>query len=426
MKKVVILTTFRECDDAYSLNVVVRDQIKMLRNAGHQVTVLVAEGFVPKHEYAMNGVTVNHLPDVPVSNQVQVDETFDQDVERLRDALLATFSDDEPDFIFTHDIVYQPAAFKHNVAARLVAKERENIKWLHWIHSATSPFTLINERQFFQDDYKKMVSVPFPNSYYVFFNEYSRPRISANFGVEKDKILIVPHPVDVADYFGFHPVTRVMVKEWDLLNTDVMATYPVRLDRGKQVQHVVRTMAEMRSVGLDHRLVVVDFHSTGGDKVNYRMELAQEAKRLGCKLFFTSGFSEETQYSVPRQVVRDLMLISDVYIHPSVSESYSLAVQEACLTGSVVVLNDDFPPMRDIYGNAPIFRKYSSQIDSETGLDGETVTEYNDEPRYHFETALEIAKRLKGESAIQLKRNIIRDRDIDAVYNKYLRGIIEQ
>src|SRR3990170_2325360 len=94
-KKIIIFTQFSEISEAYSLNRVVQDQIKMLLRNG-----------------------------------------------------------------------YKPAALKHNFASRRVAKD-VNARWLHWIHSATSPVTLGALRPHFSDEYLNLVQQPFPNAYYI-------------------------------------------------------------------------------------------------------------------------------------------------------------------------------------------------------------------------------------------------------------------
>jgi len=125
------------------------------------------------------------------------------------------------------------------------------------------------------------------------------------------------------------------------------------------------------------RLLIIDFHSTGGDKVAYREELIRLRDNLGLspsEVIFTSQVEQELHLSSPQKLVRDFMLISNLFVLPSKSETYSLVVQEAGLCGNLLVLNQDFPAMRSIYGNDPLYRQFSSNIDVNTGLDGETNT----------------------------------------------------
>jgi hypothetical protein len=54
------------------------------------------------------------------------------------------------------------------------------------------------------------------------------------------------------------------------------------------------------------------------------------------------------------------MDLSNVYIHPSAVETYSLVVHEAITRGKLVILNHDFPAMRELYGDAAIYMDFGS------------------------------------------------------------------
>jgi glycosyltransferase involved in cell wall biosynthesis len=381
-------------------------------------------------------VTLKHIPSVPCHNEVKKDPTFDEDVSRLTEALDPILA--ETDIVLSHDIVYQPAALKHNFAARKVAEKYPNIKWLHWIHSATAPYTLSMLLGVFTDEYINLVKTAFPNSFYVFFNDYSKPRIANNFNVDESLVKTVHHPIDVAGFLDLDPNVAKLMKEKSLLSADAIAVYPCRLDRGKQVEYVIKTMAMLKEFNMSIRVIVVDFHSTGGDKVTYRDQLKNLAIDFGLnaqEITFTSEYCEAWHVSAPHKVVRDLMLLSNVFIMPSVSESYSLVTQEAAFLGKVIVLNFDFPPFRDIFGPNAIFRKYSSNIDIMNGMDGNTTTAYGPdkaseqerlsyERNYHRETAGMIAYRLRNYDNLAMQTRIRQTRNLDAVFKKELEPLM--
>lgn len=404
--KVTIFTNFSEIAEAYSLNRVVQDQLKMLLNNGYKPNLIVAETFEPKGIYTDERITIKRIPIVPVHNEVKKDESFDDDVASLETALKEVLKD--TNVVLSHDIIYQPAALKHNVAARRIAKDFPNIKWLHWIHSATSPMTLNNLRPHFSDEYVNLVTQPFPNSKYVFFNHYSVPRIADEFGVTQEDVRVVHHPSDIAQVLGLTKDVKKFMEDKRILEADAVCVYPIRLDRGKQVQFVIKTMAALKDFNMNVKVIIVDFHSTGGDKLTYRDELKQTAIDCGLnqnELIWTSEYKEEWSAEVPHEDTMSIMRLGNVFIMPSVSESYSLITQEAGINKSVMVLNFDFPPFRDIFGFNAIYRKFSSNIDIMSGLSGNTNTQYgpasaspeerkNYEKSYHHETAGMIAARL--------------------------------
>jgi hypothetical protein len=395
-----------------------------------KIKVIVADGFQPVDVY--QEVELVHIPNVACHNEVRKDETFDEDVDGIYKQLKVVLKD--VDIVLSHDLIYQPACLKHNLAARKIAKEYTNIKWLHWIHSATSPYTLNALKGIFEDQYIELMRNKFPNSYYIYFNSYSIPRIAKNFGVSEDDVRIVPHPLDVYEFWGIDPLVAEFAEQKKLLEADAICVYPCRLDRGKQVQEAIKTMAMMKDAGKKVRMIVVDFHSTGGDKVVYRDELKQLGIDWGLnptELSFTSEFNLIWSTQVPHALVRHFMMFGNVFNMPSASESYSLVTQEAASLGAVVVLNKNFPPFRDIFGPNAIFREYNSAIDILNGMDGWTQVNHGpntaspDERRYHEkvfhkETAMMIINKLNNYSNLALRTHILKNRNLSSVFKNYL------
>lgn len=435
--KVAILTSFSDFQKAYSLNIIVQTQIKQLLLADYEPTVIVHDTAEPEGIYAHPSVKIAYIPNVACHNEVRKDDTFDEDVKALEDALYETLKD--VDVVLSHDIIYQPACLKHNFASRKVAQRLPKLKWLHWIHSATSP-DLVNQIQpVFGDEYLKLIQTPFPNSLYIYPESYTIPSVARNYNIEVDKVKHVPHATDICGYLGMDKKLEQMIYEKDVLSADAIAVYPVRLDRGKQVEFVIKTMAMLKDFGLSVKVIIVDFHSTGGDKLTYRDNLKEIAIDYGLshdELIWTSEQYEEWSHEVDQDIVRQLFSISNVFIMPSVSETYSLIAQEAMLCGNVVVLNQDFPPFRSIYGENPLYRKYSSAFavlaDLPEARSGNTWTgtQYgasdlppearkNAERDYHRTTAGMIYARLKQPEIAQ-RTWVRKERNLMKVFKNYL------
>jgi hypothetical protein len=428
MKRVAILTTFTGHDPAYSLCGVVADQIRMLLFGGYKPVVIVKQGFHIEDVYALPGVTVRYIPIVPASNYIgeAVDASFKEDVEKLKKAVIEDLQD--IDVVLTHDLIYQPESLKLNFACRQAIKDDAQvgkIRWLHWIHSATSPETLGKELQQ-GDAYFQTASNRFPNSFVVFPNAYSVPRVARNFGFEEDQVKVVHHPTNLASFCQWDEIVTKLVMEKEILAADAIAVYPIRLDRGKQVEVVIKTMAQLKKLNYITRTIIVDFHSTGGDKVTYREEL----KRLGIDwglndfdLTFTSEFHDAWHVSVPHKVVHDLFELSNVFIMPSKSETYSLITQEAGLLGNMLVLNHDFAPFRDIYGPNAIYKQFSSNIGFD-GLNGDITTTYGDEKGYFHDVAMRIKYELENNIVLAQQRHLRKERNPVYVFKNELEPLL--
>jgi len=414
MKRAAILTDFYIADSTYSLNIIAEGQIKMLLQAGYSPVGIVEESFKP--ERIWNDIELRRIPPTPKHNHIQFDEGWPQSVEILKSALDNILVD--VDVVLTHDLIYQCATMWLNYAARWWASKHSDTLWLNWVHSATpSPVWTT------QDERLTNLQRHFPNSFTVFPNSFDVPRIARNFRCEMDEVAVVPHPTDICNFLGFQEITKRLVRDKRLLEADVILVYPVRLDRGKQVEYVMRTAAAVKALGRSARVVCCDFHSTGGDKVKYRDELKALAVDLGLnsiEMTFTSEYDDSLEMRVPREVVRDLKMLCNVFVQPSVSETYSLITQEAALCGAFLVLNRDFPPFRAIYGPKAAYFQFSSGMDALTGMDGETRTEYADIDDYFKSIALRVLYELETNPVLAQNRRIRVERNPDYIFKRFI------
>jgi len=392
--KVAILTTFYSHDQGYSLCHCVEDQIRMLVDNGYKIKLIVDEDFKsPGGYWSHPNVTYTYTPKgIPRSNEGELPDDWKKHADKLYTNLKAILKD--VDVVLTHDVVLQPAHLLWNVACRWVDKELP-IRWLHWSHSPTAPQIKCNIKEI-----SSLIKNKFPNSLYCYPNSWDTKRVAVNYDCELDEVKTVHHPSDFVsllcgDEDDFNErgleawkLTRDFVNDFKLLDADVISVYPCRLDRGKQPEFLIKTMAKIKESGRSVRCVIVDFHSTGGDKVTYREELKTTAKEWGLtekECIFTSEWKEETRYNMPRAFVMNLKKFSDFQMHPSNTETYSLVVQEGMATKNFSILNYHTPQMRDIYGSKNVYyEQFGATVNALDGSDGTTSIQISN-PQEHFE-----------------------------------------
>ena len=392
----------------------------MLKRAGYQPTVLVSEGFDPPEGSIFLEVEMKRLSQVVIDGTT-VDEQFERDVEKLYREMKEIIPSGS--VVLTHDLIFLPDYTKFNVAARKLAKEDSTIQWLHWVHSATSPGSLIQERAMFGEKYKELLLSKFPNSSVVFPNSYDIPRVARNFSYEENEVFEVPHSTTPTE--GMQPLVQRLYDDKKLGEADVLMVYPLRLDRGKNAEVNVRIIAACKSEGMSSRLIFCDFQSTGDDKVVYREELKKLAEQLGVAddVVFLSEFDEASQMESSHQVVLDLFTLSNIFCLPSKSETYSLIAQEAMLKGNLCILNHDFTPMRQIYGQSAIYRQFGSNIGFD-GYDGEITTTYNDVDGYFRQTAINLKYWLANDKVLRGKTWVRTRRNPDYVFKNFLEPLL--
>ena len=424
-KRVGILTNFNDYLKSYSPLIIVAEQINMLTNAGYEPVVIVTESFNPPKDSVFSQCHLEYIPNVSVSNDAKQDMSFELDINFLKEQLKRIIEENKIEVMITHDLIFLPDYVKHRLTCMGMVKDFPKLRWLHWVHSATNPETLINERKNFEDKYREMLKQKFPNSYLVYPNAYDVPRVALNFGYEVNEIKVIPHSTNYIEFNHPHPIVERLIKEKNLLPADVIMIYPLRMDRGKQPHVNVEIVNACNKIGLDARLIFVNFHSTGDDKVVYKEEIQRKAEQYGIsdKVIFMNEFDMSLFTESPREVVSDLLELSNVFCLPSMSETYSLVVQEAMLKGNFCILNHDFAPMRTIYGDKAIYRQFSSNIAFD-GLNGEIKTEYSDADGYYHDIACYIHYMLDNDMVLKAKTWARRDRNPDAVFRNYLEPLL--
>ena len=406
-KQIFILTNFSQYLKSYSPIIVVQSQLEMFLSHGYNPVLITDEAWDVPEDSIFSRVRTIRLPHVVIDGTV-VDEAFERDVDKLYEELKTILPENA--IVITHDLIFLPDYVKHNVACRRLAAERSSIQWLHWIHSATSPGKLIEERAMFGEKYKQHLSERFPNSVVCFPNSFDIPRVARNYNYEEDQVLEVPHATDLTEILS--PRFKRLYDEKRLGDKEVLMCYPLRLDRGKQAECNVKFIAACKREGTTAHVVFCDFQSTGDDKVVYREDLKKLARELGIEndVTFMSEFDESAQMEVAHQEILLFQFLCNVFMLPSISETYSLVAQEAMGAGNFCILNHDFPPMQRIYGKNAIYRQFSGSIGFD-GFDGSIDTTHQPEENYYTDIAravkyyLENDKVLRGKTWVRVYRN---------------------
>jgi glycosyltransferase involved in cell wall biosynthesis len=421
--KVFILTNFSSYLRSFSPIIVVGEQLKMLKRNGYHPVLIVSDGWEPPTDSIFAKVETVFLSPVAYQDPPIVNDMFKEDVELITHQLNEAIPDGST--VITHDLIFLPDYTKHHLAARNVAKNKTKIFWLHWVHSATGPNTLIQEREMYGDTYKELLLSKFPNSIICYPNAQDIPRVARNFHYEEYEVVEVPHSTDPTE--GMHPIVQRLYDDKKLGDCEVLIIAPMRFDRGKRPDMIVRAVAGCIQTGTTAHVVFCDFQSTGGDKMVYKEECKRLAESLGVadNVTFLSEFDDTCVLEVSHDIILNLFTLSNVFILPSRSETYSLVTQEAMLKGNLCILNFDFPAFRQIYGTKALYRQFDGAEIAMDGFDGRIDTTHSDIDGYFRERVgiplkgwLEQNKVLAAKTWVRTKRNP------DYVFKNYIEPLI--
>jgi len=420
-----VITTFVHLYEGYSVCSVVGSQLRMLLRNGYDTTFVACDGFRPEGIYCEPLLSHWRMPEYLVGSDSDVLESLNDyyaEVEKIVASLRPLMP--RIDVALTHDIAYLRNYLAYNQACRQLAREFPHVTWLHFIHSAPWPNRSLPDK-----DPRSVRFKPFPNSYLVYPNSQDIKRLAAQYGVAKESVKVVPHAIDWENAFDFHPLTRALIQRYELFKPDVFAIYPIRMDRGKQPEKLVRLFAALKACGASVRLIIIAAHSAGQKYVGYRDEILSEMATLGLtddEVVFTNhirslpGISprvlREYQVEVPHRVILDLFRLTNIYFHPSSSESYSLVCQEAAACGNLLVLNEDFPAMRALYGPDAHYVTFSSL--------GEAFRLDFGMPHDYVDLAEKVIGFLGNESTIRQRTRLRQTRNMQTVFRDWLEPLL--
>jgi len=360
--KVGIYHPFNDFPDNYSLTHVVREQMLMLTENGYECHFITRRGF---HGECPDGVIVHD-----VLPQEDIVESAEPVIEGL-------------DCVFTHDVVYLSVYRKHADAIRVFIERYPDIKWFHWSHSAPNP-----------DDKRE----PMPNSTYIGLNMWDLPRLAEQYGVPEARCRLVYNSVSPDVFEDWHPFTKQLVDNHNLLDCDLLFVFPFDTGRWKAKggPKVIKLVKKLRERGLNAKVVFINAAANDDGRRTLVDTIYNKNREY---VVFTSMEDKKYEVCVPRRVVSELMGVGNVFPLLSRSEGCSLSMLEAGLKGMIVILNEDFPPFKEFGRQDLVFwMKVSS--------DRSTTNYHEGENKYFEDCAQNLHALYEQHTSLRFKNRI--------------------
>ena len=363
MKRIGIFTTFGGWDEAYSPCNVVKHQLIALVKHGYSPVLFTLENF-PK-DIAFDGVEVRRVipvtifePYVGIATHRNVPNSLEKDVAKIVPAYNQHFKD--IDVMLCHDVIFQDSFFAYNVALHKMVMRKDQI-FYHWMHSG--PSLRPNPLEY---PISCLYSLP-PNSRLVYMNQYDIVRAGEMYGVYPNMVRIVHNPIDPLTDATLHPLTKQIYEQGKLYDADVIGVYPLSTTRmsrgGKQLDKAIKIMGYIKKQGQKVRYIIPNAHANAQKEKDAIEAMYTFAKSYGLEredLIFTSLIDKQWEHGIPHDVVLQLFGLSDVFLFPSVSENCPLVLLEAAAKKNLLVLNEDFSPMKDFVGGDALYFKFDS------------------------------------------------------------------
>lgn len=355
--KIAIIFASKHLAPRYSLVSVVENQLRMLMQHGYQPILLLRKN-CKKNYKNLKGVKYRRC--LPSFEDFWYKKTNLRKKDRpwLKKSIKALYDNlKDVDLVITHDIVFLASYFVYNLAIRQVAKRLPHLYWLHWIHSSVSRNKPVWKRM-------KRSKLVIPNTRY-------RGRVAKAFRCPLDEIKTVYHSLDLLSY-PLHPLCKNLINSFDLLSADIIQLYPADTRRleGKQIDIVIKLFARLKKRGKKVRLIIANSFCLNDDlrqKIEKYMSYALDQGLTRKEILFTSQFqAPRWEKGIPRQVIIELFhYVTNLFIFPSLRETFSLVTLEAASKGNLLVLNENLSFLKNLIGkkNALFYQfgKYDSR-----------------------------------------------------------------
>jgi glycosyltransferase involved in cell wall biosynthesis len=255
------------------------------------------------------------------------------------------------ELVLTHDLVLLDQNLAYNLAIRSLAS-RAPIRWLHWLHSTprlrpAAPPPLP----------EGLIFRPIARSTYVCVSPQHRLGAAQMLAIAEERVEVVANS-RLEGFFG-DPLLWAIAERRGLLDASIVAVFPTRLNRvAKQAEDALYIMRSLKALGHTIRLV---FATPDGDTDAERtriMQLRWLAEAIGLArddLVFVADEDASLRKDCPNTLVRDLLLLGNLFIHPSAAEAHSLTLLEAAAMKNLCVLNADVPSFRDVAGDDAVW-----------------------------------------------------------------------
>lgn len=437
MRIAILTPACQEFLSGYSLTGIMKDQVTMLQRGGCEVEVWVNEQFhgaVPEGMTIKKLIPFSHLIDYHLLDEINnpvladggkiVNPRTGEDVDNPQHLALANQVADilmdnlkEVDYVFSHDWIFLGWQLPYYLGLLKAARSKklDHIRWFHWVHSVPG-----HGFDWWRiEDLGRLHKVVYPN-------RSDRQRVAEAFKGRWENVRTIPHIKDIR-------VLRRFTKEaWDIidkypniLQADVVQIYPASVDRleHKRVREVILIFKEIKRMGFSVCLVIANQWATTKtqkeDVEKYRQIGLQNGLGFG-ELVFTSELGPEYEVGVPHDVLTDLMACANLFIFPTISESFGLVLPEAILAGTVLpVLNADLDVLSEITGGRGLRFKFGS-------YDSKLAYGEGGEKGYLSAVAAAIVGRMGDEESVSAYSVVRQKLNMDALFFRCYAPLLEE
>ncbi|NIT61432.1 MAG: hypothetical protein GWN00_36075, partial [Aliifodinibius sp.] len=183
-----------------------------------------------------------------------------------------------------------------------------------------------------------------------------------------------------------------------------------------------RFVAQLNKI-VEAKMLFCNSWSRGENAKNNMRLMRRQADEWGLPqdyLIFTSEMGSEWENGVPQKVVRDMYWIGNLFIMPSISETFSLAMAEAAACKNFLVLNEDLTVFHELAGDDAEYVGFGAHWG---GQRIERDYKPNAE-QFLMDRARELVEKFRATKPLQMHRKVLRRFNREWVFKNQLEPLI--
>jgi len=302
----------------------------------------------------------------------------------------------------------------------VIGGRHPNIRWIHWSHSGPSTWPLSAQKGPNKYRFSGM-----QNSVFVSPNQSMAPGFAKMYNIPLSLVKVVYHIFEPTSFFKFNPISTALVNKHRLLDCDVLAVWATRVDHleGKGIPLAVNFMSQMNKVCSAKLMFLNSWCSTpeAKAKIERIKNIAAEKGMPPGNLCFSSELEPKYENGVPPDVVHDLLQISNLFVFPSTSETFSYSLAEAAISKNLLLLNGTLTVMRELAVDSA---EYISGTADWGGIRTDVHYDAGSEDGYCIGRAEEIWKEISGNKVLMSQRRWLRDFRAKNIWETQMKPLI--
>lgn len=345
--KITVFSPLVSLSKTYSVANVVINQCETLVRHGYQVD-LIATKQLPL-DASIDGVNIIRILKSYSPRKVwRNDRAFNIEVQETVNLLFSYLK--ETQVCISHDVTFLQFYMPFNLALRLLSVRLKHVKWLNWLHSRPIGFDANGPAEFkkFSALHVKVYTTQFNNSKIIYLNHQDVDDVAKYYHTDTCNIKIVYNPINIYDFLCVSQEAQLIAESVDYTRKDILMIYPARVSSIKQFHKLITLVAYLKINGISAAAVLCHSYNTkrtNVDMIDYCKALMKAYKldSNDIAILRDLGFP----FGVPQRVVRDLFLLSNVFVFPSRTEAAPLVVLEASLGKNLLILNDELESLKE-------------------------------------------------------------------------------